>query len=111
MIHGYALEKVYKELGDGFVSESLVAPALALAFEFLKRTIKRADGSLIQEWLATHVRVGEPDPNLFVIPADYEILPRDVYYERALKARGRVADPLTLESFRMLEAGSSQLRP
>lgn len=101
VIHGFNLEKVHQKDTDGFAIEYLVAPTLA--FEVLEKTVERADGSLMERWMASDVRVGDPDPRLFLIPDDYEILSRDIYYQRALNARGRVANPRTLEMFRSLD--------
>ncbi len=99
-ILGYKLVKAIVD--DGLFKEEYFA-APALSFLPLKKLRWRADGSLSQEWIAVRVEPGEPDPKLFEIPEDYEILPDSVYYGRAMTARGRKANERTLELFRRLE--------
>lgn len=106
-ISGFSLERVSRKEPGGdeyaYWNEFLVAPALD--YRPLKRTLTTSGGSVVQEWTAIDVRLGEPDPALFEIPEDYEVVSRDVYYQRGMEARSRKADPDLVERFRALEEG------
>lgn len=104
MILGYKLEKVTETEQNAYTNELLVAPALE--WLPLRKTALRPNGSRMQDWAAIDVVEGEPAPSLFVIPGDYQALPRDEYYRQALRARGKKANPQTLEKFKAAEQAS-----
>lgn len=99
---GYRTEKVAAPaFPDGVTIEFLVAPDLD--FLMLKKSAHEG-GELIEEWVATEIQIGEPDPTLFAIP-NYEAVDRATYLERGSLARGRPASAKTLEKLRAIQVG------
>jgi len=99
----FALERVTETGADGYANEFLVAPSLD--FKPLKRVLTLSNGTLLQEWTAIDVRLGEPDAALFEIPSGYEVMTRDVYYERGMTARSRQPSAAVSARFRALDQG------
>ena len=102
VIAGFSLERVVQREAE-FVHEFLVAPTLD--YKPLRRIARSAEGSLVQEWTAIDVQSGEPDAALFQIPSGYDVVTRDVYYQRGMEARSKSPDPDLVERFRLLEEG------
>jgi hypothetical protein len=104
-ILGFALERVSRTDVDGGADEFLVAPALD--YRPLKRTVTESSGSVVQDWTAIDVRLGEPDEALFEFPEDYVTVSRDVFYQKGMEARSKKPDPALVERFRALEEGKA----
>jgi hypothetical protein len=103
MILGYHLEKVMApNLNDGIVIEFLVAPDLS--FMTLKKTV-HVNGQLTEEQVAIEIVPGEPDLAAFKIPEGYQVVDRAGYVEKGSQARGRTANPKTIEKLRAIQEG------
>jgi len=98
-IHGYSLLKVKVEVidsarGTRFYTEHLASPSL----NFLPLATKHwVNGTLRQEQTVTSLVVGEPDPTLFLVPAEYRVVEKiSQYYRQTSATRGKTADPAYL---------------
>jgi hypothetical protein len=69
-IQGMELQRISISLPNGLTTEILIAPSLSCHM-MKAQTFK--NGILLESQTAEDLRLGDPDPRLFEVPADYRL--------------------------------------